>query len=632
MSHFTMTSKVIFCAWLLLSCSVSAKAQKKIITLFDVDPYTQKAEQLFGDKQYGEAVQEFQKGMLLIPNPIPAKKQYRLEGFDIDSSSVAGLCWTLSWYQLFSQNFIDAIRTAKRGIALDRNKALGIQVNLAHGYLLNSQFEEAKQLYLGNIGSQYSRIEESPRYWENVVVNDLQQFIQANIKPLVCKSMIDTVIKSAQQRAIGTTNSITSSVGIRAANNRYLSLSLQNFTFTSKRETKTLDDGFTVSYFYNIVLPPNCLVAQSEEIGELESFDLTRVASNSRRSNILNRTSIAIKGKFIALNEFILPLDYKIESASPEYNSVAKSTLDSINRLSYILSPFANSARIETFELLPVNAHSVRFRDSKGHYLAVDTTYGISKISICDEPNVRTVFELLNLDGTPFLHGIPLTAVKKERYEILKTYTAIAPAGQIDNLIGRGYTEDMKDGGIVIESKDTVESEYGQFNKRSYDIRDQFQLSANVGMLLANFSAQYESSNRYLVLQAYNISKVISYSKPPDIEKLKQSPVKVFVSKVYYGWALNYVVQGEESVFSANIAATIKLFKTNLGAEINSNKLSTSLSLTGFQGNSFLKDAAILFDKDEILAQGFKPLDKPVPIFVEYSIVNEFDVPKIDWR
>lgn len=274
----------------------------------------------------------------------------------------------------------------------------------------------------------------------------------------------------------------------------------------------------------------------------------------------------------------------------------------------------------------------MRFRDNEGHFLAVDTTFGASIITICDEPNPRTVFELLNLDGTPFNHGIPVTAVKKERYEILRTYTAIAPSGQIDNLLGRGYTEDMKDGGIVIESKDTIMSDYGQFNKRYYDIRDQFQLSANVGMLLANFNAQYESSNRYLVLQAYNISKVVSFTKLPDIEKLKQFPVKVFVSKVYYGWALNYVVQGEESVFSADVAATIKLFKTDLGAEINSNKLSTSLSLTGFEGNSFFKDAGILFDKDDILSKGFKPLEKPVPIFVEYSIVNEFDVPKIDWR
>lgn len=324
---------------LIMLCSVSAMAQKKIITLFDVDPYTQRAEQLFVDKQYGEAVQEYQKGMSLIPYPIPAKKQYRLEGFDIDSSSVAGLCWNLSWYQLFSQNFIDAIRTAKRGIALDRSKALGIQTNLAHGYLLNGQFEEAKKLYLGNIGAQYSQYGESPRYWENVVVNDLQQFIEEKIQPLVCKSMIDTIIKSAQLRAIHTPNCITSPVGIRAANNRYLSLSLQNFTFTSKRETKTYDDGFTATYTYNVVLPPNCLVAKSEEIGELESFDLIRVASNSKRSNVLNRAAISIKDKFIAVNEFMLPRDYKFESTSPEYNAIAKSTLDSITRLSFMMSP-----------------------------------------------------------------------------------------------------------------------------------------------------------------------------------------------------------------------------------------------------------------------------------------------------
>jgi hypothetical protein len=306
--------------------------------------------------------------------------------------------------------------------------------------------------------------------------------------------------------------------------------------------------------------------------------------------------------------------------------------MDSATRNYPIFSPFANSARAQAFELIPVSASSVRFRDDDGHYLEVDTTYGSSSLSVSEEPNARTIFELLNQDGTPFFHGLQVTAVKKEKYEILRTYTAIAPQGQIENLIGRGYTEDMKDVGMVIENKEIIESEYGLFNKRYYDIRDQFQLSANVGIILANINAQYQNTQRYIVLQSYNISKVVSYPKPPDLEKLRQSPAKVFISKVFYGWSLNYVVQGEESKFTAELAASIKLFNAGLSTEITSNKLSTSLSLVGFEGNSYLKDAAILFDKDEILAKGFEPLKKPVPIFVEYSVINEFDVPKIDWR
>lgn len=615
-----------------LVLGITLYAQEAKISKKDIIPYRTKAAELFKAKQYVEAVAEYRKGMALVPNPIPATNTKSFWGWltAVDSSFVSSLCWNLSWYQLFSESYIDAIRTAKRGIALDKSQALGIQTNLAHAYLFNNQPDAAKALYLGNLGAAYTN-NEVERYWDNIVVEDLYQLRDAGIQPSIAQAMIDTILNVAKQKALRSDKRTVNSIAIRAANNKFLNLSKKNFTFTSAVRIIKNDNGFVWKYKYNVTLPSGSIIANSEEIGEMESFDLIRVPSNPKRANYLNRCILSNQEKFVAVNDLKLPLDGVVESESSGFNSLIKQRMDSATKQYPISSPVANLAKMQSFELIPVGGNSVRFRDSEGHFLAVDTAYGSSTLSLSDISDKKTVFELLNLDGTPFYHELPPTVSKKEKYELLRTYTAIAPIGQIENLLGRGYTEDMKDCGVVIDSNDVIESEYGAFNKRYYDIRDQFQFKANVGMLIANAEIENKNSERYVVLQAFNISKVLAFSRPPNVEKIKQSPVKVFISKIYYGWALNYIVQGSESNFSADVALKIKLFNANVKVTTENNSLVTNLSLVGFKGNKFLKDAAILFDKDEIL-KGFEPLEKPVPIFVEYTVINEFDASTISWR
>jgi tetratricopeptide (TPR) repeat protein len=621
--------------FLIVTCSTLATAQDKKVSMLDIAPYTERAAGLFKDKQYAEAVQEYQKGMLLVPNPIPSRNSWNFFDFSsrftrIDSSSVAGLCWNLSYYQIFSQDFSSAIVTARRGIALDKNQALGIQTNLVLGYLFNGQYEQARKIFIGNIGAVFEN-SWSKRYWENVVVDDLNECIEASIQPETARAMIDTILAACRIKSLGYATVVKSSVAVRGANNKFLKLNRQNFTVNSPRIFSKLDDGSEYNLRYTFILPPPAIVAGSEEVGELESFEMCRVASSLLRSKLLNRAIFSIQNKQIAIDEFKLPLDWKVESKSPIFNSLAKRNLDSGYANTPVNSAFANSAKVQSFELIAVSPTSVRLRDNEGHYLRVDTTYGPSTVSLTDQLGPRTVFDLLNLDGTPFAHGLPVTQSKKEEYKIARTFLGIAPVGEIGNLLGRGYTEEMRDGGIVVDSEDIYENDYGYFSKQSYDVHDKFQLSANVGVLIANINANYDNTKRYMILQSFNITKIASFLKPPDIEKLRQSPIKVIISKVFYGWALNYVLQGSESTFSAEIAASIKLFNADLSTTIKKNELSTNLSLIGFTNNSKFKDAGILFDENKILAS-FTPLSKPVPIFVEYTVINEFDVARIDWR
>ncbi|MCU0424370.1 MAG: hypothetical protein MUF71_01965 [Candidatus Kapabacteria bacterium] len=607
-------------------------AQEKVVYQIEINPYISRASSLAEDKKYLEAAVELHKALGFIPEKLPSRSRFGVVPI-VDSSFVASICWNLSYYQVLAKDFTGAIETARKGMALDKKQALGIQTNLVLGLLLSGRTTEALDMYLRNIGERYER-GTGYSYWENTVVEDLEEIIEARIQPELARSMIDTIIATSRYRAFRSNNAIqTNSVAIRGKNNRFLKLNTKAFDYVSPKFS--LDQKNKIEVRCNLQLPASSITASSQEIGELETFDLIRVPTNPKRNGYLNRSILSVNNQFMAVNTYKLSPKWTVEGGGSDvlrkFWQEFVDTSKSFQNFTLAI-PSGNKARVQNFELLPVNASVVRFRDNEGHYLKVDTTFGVSTLSMSDEPTRETEFELVNLDGSPFQHGLQVVERKKEKYELSTTFQAIAPTGEVENLIGRGYTEEMKDCGIVVDTKDTIVSEYGLFNKFCYDVRDRFQLSANVGMILGNLSAKYEEDKRYLILQAYNISKVVKLNQPPDIEKLRQQSAKVFISKVYYGWALNYVVQGDQSSFSGQVAASIKLFDANLNTTITNNSLTTNLALVGFKNNKFMKNAALLFDEVKILAQGFTPLEKPVPIFVEYTVINEFDVSKIDWK
>ena len=95
------------------------------------DAYRNRAESDAEDKHYGNAVKAMRKAIELEPK----NGRYYSD---------------LAWYQLLNRKPTEAIAAARKALELSPKDALTININLAHGYLFNNQFEKAKAIYLEN--------------------------------------------------------------------------------------------------------------------------------------------------------------------------------------------------------------------------------------------------------------------------------------------------------------------------------------------------------------------------------------------------------------------------------------------------------------------------------------------------
>jgi tetratricopeptide (TPR) repeat protein len=75
--------------------------------------------------------------------PTLAERQKRIERNPKDIRAYVGL----SWAEVLAGQPKDVITTASKGLEIDP-KNFALKINLAHGYLLNGEFEKAKTIYL----------------------------------------------------------------------------------------------------------------------------------------------------------------------------------------------------------------------------------------------------------------------------------------------------------------------------------------------------------------------------------------------------------------------------------------------------------------------------------------------------
>jgi len=84
--------------------------------------------------------------------------------------------WNLSWYSLFANKPQQAITSAKKSLELAPEKE-GVYSNLVLAYVLNNEFEKAKEIYLRFKNEQYDK-EQS---WKEVFINDLDDLSKSGI-------------------------------------------------------------------------------------------------------------------------------------------------------------------------------------------------------------------------------------------------------------------------------------------------------------------------------------------------------------------------------------------------------------------------------------------------------------------
>ncbi|MEM7012996.1 MAG: hypothetical protein AAF585_16105, partial [Verrucomicrobiota bacterium] len=91
---------------------------------------------------------------------------------------LAGVYGNLCWYALFVSEFEKAIEAGKAG--LDVQYESWIAGNMAHGYLLTDQYDEAIKIYKRHVGEPYRGGEDE--LWEEIVKEDFDELRAAGIE------------------------------------------------------------------------------------------------------------------------------------------------------------------------------------------------------------------------------------------------------------------------------------------------------------------------------------------------------------------------------------------------------------------------------------------------------------------
>ena len=110
------------------------------------------------EKQYDAAVQDIQKAIELDPK----NGEYYSD---------------LGWYQLFNRKPRESIAASLKALELSPDDAVLIKGNLAHGYLCDNQFDEAKAIYLENKDAKLN----DERSFSQAVLDDFKELQDAGI-------------------------------------------------------------------------------------------------------------------------------------------------------------------------------------------------------------------------------------------------------------------------------------------------------------------------------------------------------------------------------------------------------------------------------------------------------------------
>lgn len=144
------------------------------------------------------------------------------------------------------------------------------------------------------------------------------------------------------------------------------------------------------------------------------------------------------------------------------------------------------------------------------------------------------------------------------------------------------------------------------------------ELQANVsGWGLGQASANASSTTRYMSMRAYQID----YFEDVDVTQLAGTapPTGVyFVSKIYYGHSYEALFSGDETQFSAAVAANLKAATGSISGKAQETRL--SFTNVGRGLNATGGDALFVTSEDDF-RNTYSSAGPAVPIYVEYRLI-----------
>lgn len=227
------------------------------------------------------------------------------------------------------------------------------------------------------------------------------------------------------------------------------------------------------------------------------------------------------------------------------------------------------------------------------------------------------IFLLINFSAFP------------ESYNRGETIMIPAPIGVDSEVLGIGYRNQISEA----NSERVFSTEFRRISENIY--RSSFVLQQNIfqrdatlkAFNFVGFNTSELHQKRFALLTVYSISEVARIES--DFSK-SVSNIDFYASAIYYGWALNVLIDGSVTDFTKSIAANLESFNQIGGSikrKIESYNLRTDIFLRGLQAKS--SSPEIVLDWNDV--KNHFDIGEPQPIFIEYTFLKSYNTDQITW-
>lgn len=204
-----------------------------------------------------------------------------------------------------------------------------------------------------------------------------------------------------------------------------------------------------------------------------------------------------------------------------------------------------------------------------------------------------------------------------------------APLGASAKMLGAGYDEsfsqyDAKGAAHRVYPAKSTTTEINRYDVQFVEIDDALKLKAAANFLFASAGVQSSQERRYIWIQVYHLTKVISLERtgaPKDTAKL-------VAEKLYMGNAFNIIVSGASSTFTLDVAAKLRTGNADLKAMAEKHALEVKYVTDGL---TLKPNTQVPLVQDPAKIQEAFIEGKPQPIFVEFLPMAELSTEPITW-
>lgn len=214
-----------------------------------------------------------------------------------------------------------------------------------------------------------------------------------------------------------------------------------------------------------------------------------------------------------------------------------------------------------------------------------------------------------------------------------ETIVVPAPPGTLDSILGMAYDINLNDKDSNGVRHRMYPYTVSSSNERMYKseltlLETRSELTANANVLFASGGVSRKQGMRYAVLKIESVSRVLSLQ--PQGSPLYSG--RIFASKIYYGWTLNYVFEGDSTQLNEHIAVNLASLIArggNLTNEVSRLQLRKYVVSRGLSPKN-TNDVVVALDADDVKKNFTTSGSGNQPIAIEYECATDFSVPAVN--